>query len=282
MLKVNSVSGGQTSAYVMANYKADYNIFALVTTNDKACTFPDAKVRQIVSDKIGKEFIGTLEMDAIIYTMLDLEQYTGYPITWLVGKPFEDIVKRGAKTYLPNKVQRFCTTELKLEPIKKWWLENIDAPVNMRIGYRANETRRASNMLKRCVDGILEDKFIVGKHKSGRNKWQLKKWQSPSFPLIDNGIYKDTIVNYWKNKPVRFAELNNCVGCFHRNPILLNKLFNSEHSNKMEFFSSLEKDALNKANFKTGITYESIKKHKLQSTLDFDDFGECDSGVCGI
>ena len=29
MKTVNSVSGGKTSAYVMANYPADYNIFAL-------------------------------------------------------------------------------------------------------------------------------------------------------------------------------------------------------------------------------------------------------------
>ena len=39
--------------------------------------FPDEKIRQIVSDKIGAEFIGTLEDDMIIYTILDLEQYIG-------------------------------------------------------------------------------------------------------------------------------------------------------------------------------------------------------------
>ena len=37
MVKVNSVSGGQTSAYIAANYPADYNVFALVRTNDKNC-----------------------------------------------------------------------------------------------------------------------------------------------------------------------------------------------------------------------------------------------------
>ena len=282
MIKVNSISGGKTSAYIAANYKADYNIFALVRTNDKKCIYPDAKIRQIVSDKIGCEFIGTLEMDDIIHTILDLEQYIGQEITWLTGKTFEQICKRGNKTYLPSMIRRFCTDELKLEPIKKWWLENLDEVVEMRIGYRANETRRASNMLKRSVNGLLEDKFIVGKHKSGRNKWQLKKWQKPSFPLIDDGIYKDAIVNYWSGKPVRFAELNNCVGCFHRNAILLNKLFNSKHSNKMEFFSSLEKNATNKAHFKTGLTYKQIKSHNLQNEISFDDFTECDSGYCGL
>ena len=71
MQTVNSLSGGQTSSYIAANYPADYNVFALVTTDDKSCIYPDKKIRQIVSDKINKEFIGTLEDDLIITTILD-------------------------------------------------------------------------------------------------------------------------------------------------------------------------------------------------------------------
>tara|TARA_R110002096_G_scaffold198134_2_gene381820 strand:+ start:648 stop:893 length:246 start_codon:yes stop_codon:yes gene_type:complete len=81
MKTVNSVSGGKTSSYIAANYPADYNIFSLVRVEDKSCMFPDAKIRQIVSDKIGREFIGTAEQDEIIYTMLDLEQFIGREIT---------------------------------------------------------------------------------------------------------------------------------------------------------------------------------------------------------
>jgi len=80
MKTVNSLSGGKTSSYIAANYPADYNVFALVRTNDKNCIFPDKKIRQLVSDKIGQDFIGTLEMDKIIYTMLDLEQFIGSKI----------------------------------------------------------------------------------------------------------------------------------------------------------------------------------------------------------
>ena len=59
MITINSVSGGKTSAYIAANYPADYNVFALVRTSDKNCLFPDKKLRQIVSDKLGGvEFIG--------------------------------------------------------------------------------------------------------------------------------------------------------------------------------------------------------------------------------
>ena len=83
MKTVNSLSGGKTSSYIAANYPADYNVFALVRTDDKSCMFPDAKIRQMVSDRIGTEFIGTLEMDDIIYTMFDLEQYIGQEIHWV-------------------------------------------------------------------------------------------------------------------------------------------------------------------------------------------------------
>jgi hypothetical protein len=90
MIKINSISGGKTSAYIAANYPAHFNLFSLVRTDDKKCLFPDAKIRQIVSDKIGKEFIGTLEEDTIIYTMLDLEQFIGSKITWVSGITFDE------------------------------------------------------------------------------------------------------------------------------------------------------------------------------------------------
>ena len=63
MKKIVSISGGKSSAYILANYSSDYAVFSLVRTNDKDCLYPDTKIRQIVSDKIGKEFIGTLEQD---------------------------------------------------------------------------------------------------------------------------------------------------------------------------------------------------------------------------
>ena len=89
LITMNSLSGGKTSSYIAANYPADYNVFSLVRTNDKKCLFPDAKIRQYVSDRIGTEFIGTLEEDAIIYTMLDLEQFIGSKIDWVTDRDWE-------------------------------------------------------------------------------------------------------------------------------------------------------------------------------------------------
>tara|TARA_R100000388_G_C7210008_1_gene143114 strand:- start:95 stop:973 length:879 start_codon:yes stop_codon:yes gene_type:complete len=292
MKTVNSVSGGKTSAYIAAHYPADYDIFCLVRTNDKKCKFPDSKIRQIVSDKLGVDFIGTLEQDEIIYTMLDLEQYIGRKIYWLTGKPFDEIIIRpGGKKFLPNKLMRFCTIEMKLRPKQNWWRKNINEPIECRIGFRANEQRRAKSMLSRTeLDGFLYEKFIIGENKSKGlyhkiyKKYESVKYEKPTFPLIEDGIYNDTIQKFWKDKPVRFAYANNCVGCFHRSPIFLKKM-QTKSPNKFQWFVDAEKNlgySGKNGGFKDGIKYKEIKNWNTQAELFDDDFNDCDSGYCGL
>lgn len=281
MTTVNSISGGKTSAYIAANYKADYNVFSLVRTNDKRCLFPDAKLRQMVSDRLGVEFIGTLEEDVIINTIFDLEQFIGQEIHWVTGRTFDEVIIRGTKKYLPNVTQRFCTSEMKLQPLFDWWDRNFDEPVEMRIGYRANETRRAVKMYNRMDEnGFLTHKKIVGKSKT-QNKWADIAWQKPVFPLIDDNIYKDNIEEYWRGKPVRFAYMNNCIGCFHRNEMLL-RLMAEKFPEKFDWFARQEQQGYKSRTFKNGITYDRIRSAPLATSLDFDDFTDCDSEYCGI
>ncbi len=278
MITVNSISGGKTSAYIAANYKADYNVFSLVRTSDKSCLFPDAKLRQMVSDRLGVEFIGTLEEDMIIYTIFDLEQFIGQEIHWVTGRTFDEIIVRGDKKYLPNVTQRFCTIEMKMKPFFDWWRNNFTEPVEMRIGYRANEPRRAERMLSRLSpNGFSTYKAVVGKSKT-QNKWGDIEWRKPIFPLIEDNIFKDNIEEYWRDKPVRFAYMNNCIGCFHRNEMLL-KLMSEKFPEKFNWFVKQEEGG---AKFKSGITYDKIRKYPMSQTLDFDDFTDCDSGYCGI
>ena len=283
MIKVNSLSGGKTSSYIAANYPADHDVFALVRIEDENCRFPDEKIRKEVEDRIQAPFIGTAEDDTIIYTMLDLEQYIGRPISWVSGITFDEVVKTKGG-WLPNKLHRYCTTNMKLVPMFNWWHKEIGEPVEMRIGFRANEQRRAKKMIERKNEnGLLEIKATVSKHPNGKNKWEVFEWQAPSFPLIVDNIYKDNVEEYWKDKPVRFAWMNNCVGCFHRNEILLKKMFD-KHPNKMQWFADQEKGRGVKGIWKhgTGVTYEKIKEYKLQVELFDDDFDECDSGYCGL
>jgi len=280
MKTVTSVSGGQSSAYIAANYPSDYLVFALVTTEDKSCQHPDPYLRKLVSDKIGREFIGTLEDDVIIETMLELEQWLQQEIHWTAGETFDHITTHKGG-WLPNKLHRYCTVEMKLRPMHRWWKETIGEPVKMQIGFRAGEERRAVRMMERCnEDGLLEFKDVIGKHSNGNNKWATVAWQQPIFPMIEDGIHRDKVVEYWNDIPIPFAERNNCVGCFHRNPLLLRKMWD-KYPEKMEWFASQERKE-KKGQWRSDMTYDNIKKHRLQNELNFDDFGECDSGHCGL
>jgi len=256
-----------------------------VRIEDNNCKFPDEKIRKEVEDRIQAPFIGTAEDDMIIYTMLDLEQYIGRPITWVTGKTFEDTVKsyrmKNGGYYLPNKVTRYCTTDMKTIPIAEWRYKNIEGDVAMRFGYRANEQGRAKRMMEKTNDnGMTEVKIIVGRTKTGtQNKWKTIEYCKPEFPLIDAHLFKDTIEEYWKAKPVRFAYMNNCVGCWWRSPLLLKKM-HEKQPKKMEWFAALEEEA--GSTFRSDVKYSDIIKWKPQVTLFDDDFNECDSGYCGL
>ena len=290
MKTVNSLSGGKSSSYIALNYPADLNVFSLVRTNDKSCKYPDAKVRQIVSDLLGCEFVGTTEQDDIIKIMLQLSEKI--KIDWITGKPFEDIIRGGAnnnkgkngKYYLPNQMVRYCTTHLKMYPIFEYWKKNINEVCDMRIGFRKGEERRQKNMLDKLnKNGNEEIKIIVGK-KNNRNKWGLVEWRKPSFPLIDNNIDNKEIQKFWDNNKnlIYFPKgyYNNCVGCFHRSPLFLNKMY-QEHPNKIKWFSNIEQE--NKPNtFRKDVTYKQIMNYKPQAELNFNDFNDCDSGYCGL
>ncbi len=281
MKTVNSISGGKTSAYISNIYPADYDVFSLVRTSDKKCLYPDKKIRQIVSDKIGKEFIGTLEDDVIIQTILELEQFNGRQIHWVSGRTFDEIiVKKSGIRFLPNKMARFCTTELKLQPIFDWWKKEVDQVVEMRIGFRANEQRRANKLLSKANEnGIDEFKSIIGKTKTGTsNRWKSFEWRKPVFPLIKDGVYKDTIEQFWIDKPVKFAYMNNCVGCWWRSPLLLKKMSN-KHPKKLQWFADQESDT---SKWRSDVMYKDIIKWNSQIELFDNDFTDCDSGQCGI
>jgi hypothetical protein len=135
------------------------------------------------------------------------------------------------------------------------------------------------------TNGIIHHKVIVGKSENGNNKWKNIPYQIPRFPLIEDQIFKDRIVEFWKDKPVKFAYMNNCVGCFHRNPVVL-KHMSDRHENKFNWFIDREKEAIESFNknmtWKQGMTYEKIKNSFKQTQLFDTDFNECDSGYCGL
>ena len=279
MKKVNSLSGGKTSSYIAANYPADYDVFSLVRIEDENCKFPDEKIRKEVEDRIQAPFIGTAEDDTIIYTMLDLEQFIGREITWVTGQTFDGIIKKHGG-FLPNKIARYCTTDMKTMPIAEWRYKNIQGDVAMRFGYRANEQGRAKRMMEKVNDNdMTEVKIVIGKHPNGNNKWKTIEYCKPEFPLIQDHLFKDSIEQFWIDKDVRFAYMNNCVGCWWRSPMLLSHM-SKRHPDKMDWFARQEEG--NKGRFKSEVSYREIMNYKTQIKLFDDDFNECDSGYCGL
>jgi membrane carboxypeptidase/penicillin-binding protein PbpC len=201
----------------------------------------------------------------------------GKEVIWLSEKTFEQTIKE-AGNYLPNIMTRYCTSKMKVEPIAQWCFDNTELPVEMRIGFRVNEVTRANRMFERQVNGVEPFKFKVGK-KNNRNRWKTLPYRMVKFPLIEDRIFKDTIDKFWLDKPVRFAYQNNCVGCFHRNEIMLKHMSNKA-PNQFNWF--VEQEQITKNTFKNGITYEKIRNHKLQLDLFDNDFNSCDSGFCGL
>ena len=281
MKTVNSISGGKTSAYIAKHYPADINIFSLIRIEDTDNLWmkgKDEQTRQLISDRLGKEFIGTAEMDEIIYTILDLEQFIGQEIKMITGDTFEEVIKRNYN-YLPNKMTRYCTVEMKLKPIFNYLKENTELPVEMRIGFRPNEIKRAEGVLARAEpNGIEYFDTIVGKAGT-RNKWGKVPYRMCKFPLIDNNISKDTIYNYWNDKPVRFAYRNNCVGCVNRQPLMISHMA-SKDIDKVKWFEKQEIKTGNR--FLSDVSFTKILNFGTQATFFDDDFNECDSGFCGI
>lgn len=281
MKTINSLSGGKTSSYIAAHYPADHDVFALVRIEDQNCRFPDEKIRQEVEDRIQAPFIATAEDDTIVYTILDLEQFIGRPITWVTGETFDKVLDTAGT--LPDPLRRYCTTQMKMQPMFDWWRKIVNEPSEFRLGFRANETSRANRTTSKTnSDGFLEMRAVIGK-RGTLNKWGMIPWQKPIYPLIEDNVYKDKIEEFWRGKPVRFAWMNNCVGCFHKNPLLIKKM-HEKHPNKIEWFASKErikheKDVWYKDK---NLSFREIMRWNSQFELFDDDFNECDSGYCGL
>jgi hypothetical protein len=125
---VISFSGGRTSGYMLRHIL-------------DAGLRPDVHV--LFADT-GREF------DATYRFVRDVEERWGVPIHW-VKRPgyFTQLITD--KKFLPNPVARFCTTELKLVPIRKWMEARGYAEWDDVIGIRADEPSRVAKMRERGV-----------------------------------------------------------------------------------------------------------------------------------
>lgn len=269
MILVNSLSGGKSSSYMAVHYKANYNVFALVTIDDIKCKPKDEQLIKYVSNKINRDFIATAEDDLTLYAMIDLEQKIGSEITWVAGLSFEGVNRKmTGGNGLPNMMWRYCTTELKMRPIFDWWFANIKEKVIMNIGIRYDEMERAEK---------IKDTFkgIVGK-RGTRNKWEEIEWRESKFPLIEDKIIHPKVKKWSLESGIAFPLDSNCVGCFHKPLQQLRKNWD-DNTLKMQWFADQENT---KKRWKKEMNYEKIKKLYLQTEFNFGTGAGCQSGFC--
>jgi hypothetical protein len=117
------------------------------------------------------------------------------------GEPFAAMIRR--KRYLPNQIERTCTTELKVHCLHRWargaWEHGRGRYVKA-IGFRADESHRVAKAKNRCGQG--KDPFDM------------------CWPLHDAGIGKPEIAVWWEAQPFRLEleeRWGNCDLCFLKN-----------------------------------------------------------------
>jgi hypothetical protein len=306
MKTANMVSGGKTSAFIAANYPADYNVFSLVCIDDPFCAPKDKSLIQYVNAKLESfipeygEFIASAEDDKTLYALMDLEQYIGSEIIWVRGKSFDTLinakherVELGFKQRLPSWARRWCTTEMKLEPIFYWWFNNIGEKMKMRIGFRYDEFDR----MEKFMNGDPTNFSIPVACSTKGQRLQRHEnfnYRFCTFPLVKDLITKQIINDYWKDKyvgsdslfeakrKIEFPEISNCVGCFHKKPDTLAIMWNTQ-TDKMNWFAQQETKGMGTW-LDSKVTYAQIGEHALNTPYSIEMLKEngaaCDSGGC--
>lgn len=277
---INSISGGRTSSYMAIHYPVDYNVFALVCIDDPSAAHKDAKVTQMVNDRLERsgslakygEFIASAEFDETINVLLDLEDKIGSEITWIRGRSFDQIIKQ--KRALPNLMMRFCTTEMKIIPIAEWVVDTLAYPVDMNVGIRLDEFERA-----KTGDAIhYRNKVQVGYHSSGQRKWKEYYWAIGQYPLIQDRVGVADVNAYWKKNPsVIFPSDSNCAGCFWKSAQQLRHNLDQDR-NKMQWF--IDQEAKTKRRFKKALSYSSISSIAMQQDFFSGEGAGCQEGFC--
>lgn len=170
------------------------------------------------------------------------------------GEPFEALIKK--RKYLPNRVARFCTQDLKIRPMKKYCQQVLgwDHWTN-HVGIRYDEPNR------------------WGKSKSVERNEVF----DVNHPLVEWRITKPHILHFWNwDMPFNLGldELDgNCDLCFLKGKAKKQRIAR-RNPERYEWWISMEK--LTGSTFVNGITYEQLRKNVIAAPeIQFDDSIEC-------
>lgn len=218
-----SFSGGRTSAYMLHK---------ILEANNG---LPDRAV--VTFANTGREMPETLDF------VHECSQRWNVPIIWLEydridgqvsyakvgnnsasrnGEPFEKLIKQ--RKYLPNAVTRFCTTELKIRPMKRYLTKELGwKNWSACVGMRSDEPHRAKA--------------------DSKDRW--KYW----YPLIDAGVTKLEVNLFWSLNDFDLRLDNssgstpkgNCDFCFLKSEATLAAMAR-QHPERAEWWMRMERE----------------------------------------
>ena len=158
------------------------------------------------------------------------------------GEPFAAIVRK--RNYLPNRVARFCTQELKVTPAKKWMRAQGYRHWTAAIGFRADESHRGA-----------------GKS-ADREVWDC--W----YPMITAGVTRREVTAFWQRQPFDLELLSvngktpdgNCDGCFLKSEAN-RAFFARRHPDRAQWWANKEAERGATFNPRPGQAWNELINH---------------------
>ena len=286
MKRLNSISGGRTSAYMAVHFPADLNVFAAVCMDNPHSAIKDTGLLKAVRSKLERfneefgEFIGSPEDPKTFKVVLDLEQMIGREISWVRGESFDKLTKR--KNSLPCIDWRFCTTIMKMIPIAKFVYQATGGEKVLNCaGIRIDEPSRIKTEGHRTQ--VVD--IPISKSAKGRNKWIKYEFAEATYPLVyaaDGSIApirKNVIYDWAAQSGLDFPVSSNCQFCFHKG---VSELIENQQRNPGIFQAGEDMEAEHgRGTMKKDLPLANIKKMQRPAfQLSFWGDESCESGFC--
>lgn len=265
-----SFSGGRTSAYMLRQILDAHG--SSLPEHVKVCFANTGKEREETLDFVQECStrwnvpIAWLEYDPAEDTKV---RVCGHNSASRNGEPFEAVI--AARSFLPNPVTRFCTTEMKIRSVKRYAMQHLGwAHWQNAVGLRADEPSR------------------VAKVRNQRERWETIT------PLATAKVTKQDVARFWQAQPfdLRLPNVNgktphgNCDLCFLKGANLIAGLIRSDPASA-DWWIAQEQRLAGKtktyeaARFRSDRpSYAQIKQAVLDQTDAFDGLDQLQECYC--